>query len=506
VSGITLSSDVTWAFHRLFGDIDGNATVNTADYDVFAQDYDSAYYAPEYDPAFDIDGDHRDFNTDYSAFLADDGTTLTYTPTGAPFLTAPAVASPVIQDITSWTSVTNALYYSTQDQVLETRANGTVTSQSVWGLDYVNDLVAYDTNAASGSLGISGSGLGQRLYAQHDANYDVTALTDTTGTVVERYMYDPYGNVTVLNPDGTVRGDGTLASSHFGVPNLFQGMRYDSVTGLYSTLNRDLNPATGTWMEQDGGYCDGSDLYQVLSSDPVSAVDPLGTKARPAVQPADGAEDYSWQHSGRGTWASGANEVSYEWSLRDTSGLVAQHQQIGTAPPGLAAFVKVKKGAANTCDRFHWIQYSVVEKDGAVYAPNGQAWASIDRGDRHGDNLPYSDAPAVQAQLDQGHAAGWEAVALSLFNANGADSIFIDWPASGGLRNYMHKSILVLIGTHGNKDYAIGALTFEFVVGANGELVDYGGWRSTQAEFDVWKAALGAFPQYMANTYGGNAP
>jgi RHS repeat-associated protein len=292
VSGITLSADVTWAFHCLFGDIDGNGTVDSADSAVFDEDYSSAYYGPTYDPAFDATASGRDFNTAYSAFLGDYGTTLTYTPTGAPFLTVPAAGSSALGDITPWANVTNALYYSTQDQVLETRANGTVTSQSVWGLDYVNDLVAYDTNAASGSLGISGSGLGQRLYAQHDANYDMTSLTDTTGTVVERYMYDPYGNVTVLNPDGTVRGDGTLASSHFGVPNLFQGMRYDSVTGLYNTPNRDLNPVTGTWMEQDpAGYVDGANVYQGFDGKPTSGVDPRGLDfgtgaADPGPQPA----------------------------------------------------------------------------------------------------------------------------------------------------------------------------------------------------------------------------
>jgi RHS repeat-associated protein len=286
VSGITLSSDVTWAFHRLFGDINGDGAVTLADYNVFAEDYDSDYYGAQYDPAFDYDADGRDFNTDYDAFVGDVHTTETYTPTGAPFLTVPITGSTVLQDCSPWTNVTNDLYYSNQGQVLETHANGTVTTQSVWGLDYVNDLVAYDTNSTSGSLGVTGSGLGQRLYAQHDANYDVTALTNTSGAVLERYEYTPYGTVTVLNPDGTVLGDGTMASSQFGVPYLFQGMRYDSFTGLYETPNRDLNPATGTWLQADpAGYVDGSSLYQFVGSSPADLVDPTGLAANPPPTP-----------------------------------------------------------------------------------------------------------------------------------------------------------------------------------------------------------------------------
>jgi YD repeat-containing protein len=51
--------------------------------------------------------------------------------------------------------------------------------------------------------------LEQRLYALSDANYNVTAVIEPDGDVVERYVYDAYGNVTVLNPDFTVKTAGT---------------------------------------------------------------------------------------------------------------------------------------------------------------------------------------------------------------------------------------------------------------------------------------------------------
>ena len=52
-----------------------------------------------------------------------------------------------------------------------------------------------------------------RLYAQQDANYDTTALVNTSGTVVERYTYSPYGVVTVLDASGTPVPGNTSASA-----------------------------------------------------------------------------------------------------------------------------------------------------------------------------------------------------------------------------------------------------------------------------------------------------
>ncbi len=40
------------------------------------------------------------------------------------------------------------------------------------------------------------------------ANWDVTALVDTSGDVVERYQYTPYGEVTVLHGNPTADRDG----------------------------------------------------------------------------------------------------------------------------------------------------------------------------------------------------------------------------------------------------------------------------------------------------------
>jgi len=41
------------------------------------------------------------------------------------------------------------------------------------------------------------------LYYCHDANFNVTALIDTGGTVVKRYTYHPYGKAYFWEPSET---------------------------------------------------------------------------------------------------------------------------------------------------------------------------------------------------------------------------------------------------------------------------------------------------------------
>jgi len=52
--------------------------------------------------------------------------------------------------------------------------------------------------AASNNLQIC-YGDDERLYYLTDANMNVTALADGSGTVQERYVYDPYGNAAVFD-------------------------------------------------------------------------------------------------------------------------------------------------------------------------------------------------------------------------------------------------------------------------------------------------------------------
>jgi YD repeat-containing protein len=94
---------------------------------------------------------------------------------------------------TNAAGVTTDLYDSSAWQVLEERAGGVAKAQYVWGAGGVDTLVLRDRDATDSGV------LGERLYALPDANGNVTALVSASGAVVERYAYDPYGAVRVLD-------------------------------------------------------------------------------------------------------------------------------------------------------------------------------------------------------------------------------------------------------------------------------------------------------------------
>ena len=128
-------------------------------------------------------------------------------------------------------------------------------------------------------------GWGRRLYAQQDANWDVTALTNTSGSVVERFAYDPYGAATVLTAAWAPAGT-TLGSDTYGWIYGFQGGRYDPQSGLYAFGYREYNPVLGRWMQQDpAGYVDGINRYIALRNDPVGRLDAAGLESHDFIQP-----------------------------------------------------------------------------------------------------------------------------------------------------------------------------------------------------------------------------
>jgi RHS repeat-associated protein len=138
-------------------------------------------------------------------------------------------------------------------------------AQYVWSPVYVDALVERHT------------GNGPRLYAQQDANWNVTAVVDTTGTVQERYVYDPYGQATALDPVSWQ----PLGGSQFGWVYLHQGGRLDTATGLYLFRHRDYSSTLGRWMQLDpigiwGDPINRGNGYAYVGDNPVNRTDPQG--------------------------------------------------------------------------------------------------------------------------------------------------------------------------------------------------------------------------------------
>jgi RHS repeat-associated protein len=115
--------------------------------------------------------------------------------------------------------------------------------------------------------------LDERLWVVQDANYNVTALFDNSGNVVERYIYDPFGQVTILDANWNV-----LTASAFGWAHLHQGGRFDATSGLYHFRYRDYSSTLGRWTSLDPlSYAAGDvNLYRPLGNDPLNSLDPSG--------------------------------------------------------------------------------------------------------------------------------------------------------------------------------------------------------------------------------------
>lgn len=211
-----------------------------------------------------------------------------------------------IQEATSGgtSTPTNHVYYSASWQVIleqttieggiqngpqggDSFATSGVTNRYayVWSPDYIDSMVTREKDATG-----NGS-YEERLYVEQDANHNVTSVLSYNGSawgVKERYIYDPYGVVTVLNGaqgfDANTNGTTVLewsndsGSSDIAWVYMHQGGRYDGGTGLYVFRMRDYSPALGRWMEQDPiQYAGGQNLYGYLDSNPTRYLDPVGT-------------------------------------------------------------------------------------------------------------------------------------------------------------------------------------------------------------------------------------
>jgi len=70
---------------------------------------------------------------------------------------------------------------------------------------------------------------------------NVTALVDTSGTVLERVVYDPYGKATFYDGSWT----SPSATSAYDNVVLYCGYRWDGETGLYHVRHRMYHASLG---------------------------------------------------------------------------------------------------------------------------------------------------------------------------------------------------------------------------------------------------------------------
>jgi len=116
---------------------------------------------------------------------------------------------------------------------------------------------------------------GQRLYPVFDGRYNLVALTNDAGALVETYRYQPFGTPRIFNAAGT-----PTPLSGFGVDPVFGGQRYLSSPGLYLSNLRLMDPTTGRFLSPDPNeYGDSPSLYVYAAQNPIDLMDPNGAWA-----------------------------------------------------------------------------------------------------------------------------------------------------------------------------------------------------------------------------------
>src|SRR5207245_2220021 len=106
---------------------------------------------------------------------------------------------------------------------------------------------------------------------------------DTSGSIQERYTFNPFGAFQILTPSWSSR-----ASSLYGWTYFDQGTRYDVQDGVSDFRFREYSAALGRWLEPDPlRYAAGdTNLYRSDLNAPTEMGDPTGLKVQ--------LEDHHW--------------------------------------------------------------------------------------------------------------------------------------------------------------------------------------------------------------------
>jgi RHS repeat-associated protein len=168
-------------------------------------------------------------------------------------------------------------FYNSDRQELESRVSASEntgpeslqpTYQYVWSRRYLDAPVLRDKNTDADGLCDD-----ERVYYLGDANFNITTLVNTGGDAVERYVYTPYGALTIYDATWTnVRSASSYANAY-----TYTGRQLDAETGLYYYRARYLHTQLGRFCSRDPlKYFGGMNRYGYVSNGPLNRTDPGG--------------------------------------------------------------------------------------------------------------------------------------------------------------------------------------------------------------------------------------
>jgi len=112
-----------------------------------------------------------------------------------------------------------------------------------------------------------------QYYYHFDGLGSVKEITSSSGSIIEKYLYDVYGKFIIK--DGF---DNILPESIIGNPYAFTARRYDPETGIYYYRARYYSPSLGRFLSPDPIYFTTRDvnIYLYVKNNPINFQDPYG--------------------------------------------------------------------------------------------------------------------------------------------------------------------------------------------------------------------------------------
>jgi RHS repeat-associated protein len=279
----------------------------------------------------------------------DNGTVTSYTPDGLNQYTGIGSQSPQYDGNFSLTSYSGASFNYNAAKQLVSASNGgnslqftydglgrcvrrTINGTSrLFSYDGWNAILEWDGGGNLAAWNIYGaradeilarwdSGVGPLIYKQ-DKQGNVVALLSYTGSVLEKYTYDAFGQPTVTNSDGS----NSRTGSYYGNRFMFTGREYFPELGVYDYRNRFYHPGLGRFLQSDPmGFAAGdANLYRYCGGDPVNHSDPSGLESPDAIKSVDGNTDSNNPNGPSGYWETPAGQA--ELASMSTTGPVDVH-------------------------------------------------------------------------------------------------------------------------------------------------------------------------------------
>ena len=169
--------------------------------------------------------------------------------------------------------------YDSKNRVVERTVNGTATYFIYDGWDLIEERNGSGTVLATYVHGVRQDEILTRttssgtVYYHHNALGSVTDLTNASGTVIEKYRYDAYGNPSITDGSGNL-----LTTSAYGNRFLFTGREFLAEVNLYDYRNRVYSPDLGRFLQTDPLRFSAGDvnIYRYCGNNPVNLIDGLG--------------------------------------------------------------------------------------------------------------------------------------------------------------------------------------------------------------------------------------